>query len=177
MVTSPAESGIFYLLSANKKDTLYRGMLSTPENSDYSSTTTRIADFSAFSAIGEYVLFVKDAGYSYPFSIRSNIHHALSRASLKSYYYQRMSMPILPQYAGKWVRQAGHPDKEVLVHPSAASKRRPAHTVKRIFPKPATACRILLMKSCTTCDGCLPCRTPMMAVYTTNAPMPLSIKW
>ena len=129
VVTSPAESGIFYLLSANKKDTLYRGMLSTPENSDYSSTTTRIADFSAFSAIGEYVLFVKDAGYSYPFSIRSNIHHAVSRASLKSYYYQRMSMPILPQYAGKWVRQAGHPDKEVLVHPSAASKRRPAHTV------------------------------------------------
>ncbi|HRP56326.1 glycoside hydrolase family 9 protein [Agriterribacter sp.] len=129
VVTSPAQSGIFYLLSADKKDTLYKGILSAPENSAYSSTATSIADFSAFSAAGVYILFVPDAGYSYPFNISNDIHRALSAASLKSYYYQRMSMPILPQYAGKWARAGGHPDKEVLIHPSAASGKRPAHTV------------------------------------------------
>jgi endoglucanase len=129
VITSPAESNTFYLLSAGKKDTVYKGILSAPETSDYSSTTTRIADFSAFSIAGEYVLFVQDAGYSYPFSIQNNIYHVPGTASLKSYYYLRMSMPILPQYAGKWARRGGHPDNEVCIHPSAASAKRPAHTV------------------------------------------------
>lgn len=129
VVTSPVESNMFYLLSVNKKDTLYKGMLSAPETSAYSSTTTRIADFSAFTAVGKYILFVQGTGYSYPFSIQNNVLHALSLTSLKNYYYQRISMPILPQYAGKWARPAGHPDTEVFIHPSAASEKRPANTV------------------------------------------------
>lgn len=129
VVTSPVASNSFYLLSAGKKDTVFKGILSTPETSVYSSTTTRIADFSAFTAVGKYILFVQDAGSSYPFNIQNNIYHAPGTAALKSYYYQRMSVPILPQYAGKWARKGGHPDKEVHIHPSAASEKRPANTV------------------------------------------------
>jgi endoglucanase len=49
-------------------------------------------------------------------------------AGLKGYYYQRVSMPLEEKYAGKWHRSAGHPDTEVLIHPSAATKERPAGT-------------------------------------------------
>jgi endoglucanase len=38
-------------------------------------------------------------------------------------------VPLEEKYAGKWHRPAGHPDTAVLVHPSAASVKRPAGTV------------------------------------------------
>ena len=37
-------------------------------------------------------------------------------------------MPLEKPFAGKWARPAGHPDKIVFVHPSAASDKRPAGT-------------------------------------------------
>lgn len=37
-------------------------------------------------------------------------------------------MPLDEKYAGKWHRSAGHPDTAVYIHPSAASKERPAGT-------------------------------------------------
>ena len=129
VITSPAGSDTFYVLSAAKKDTMYKGILSSPQSSEYSSTTTRIADFSAFTIAGKYVLFVPGPGHSHSFSIQNNVNYAPGSASLKSYYYQRMSMPILPQYAGKWARKGGHPDKDVLIHSSAISEKRPAGTV------------------------------------------------
>jgi endoglucanase len=50
-------------------------------------------------------------------------------ASLKGYYYQRVSMPLTERYAGKWARPAGHPDTAVLIHASAATTQRPEGTV------------------------------------------------
>ncbi|MDQ6761970.1 MAG: glycoside hydrolase family 9 protein [Bacteroidota bacterium] len=38
-------------------------------------------------------------------------------------------MPLEEKYAGKWHRAAGHPDTKVFIHPSAASKKRPAGTI------------------------------------------------
>ena len=37
----------------------------------------------------------------------------------------RASTPLLEKYAGKWCREAGHPDNKVLVHASAVSQGRP----------------------------------------------------
>ena len=51
------------------------------------------------------------------------------RAALKAFYFQRASLALEPRYAGKWSRAAGHPDTQVLVHPSAASAGRPPGTV------------------------------------------------
>ena len=51
------------------------------------------------------------------------------RAAVKGYYYQRSGMALTPEYAGQWSRPAGHPDTQVLVHPSAATALRPAGTV------------------------------------------------
>src|SRR5471030_2498462 len=40
----------------------------------------------------------------------------------------RASLALNEKYAGKWARAEGHPDTTVLIHPSAASEKRPAGT-------------------------------------------------
>jgi endoglucanase len=74
------------------------------------------------------MIHVPGVGISYSFQVTSNIHSSVAKASLKGYYYQRVSMPLEEKFAGKWNRPAGHPDTEVLIHPSAASAARPAGT-------------------------------------------------
>ncbi len=129
VVTGATASNTFYLVSASKKDTVFTGELQQPVSSAYSSTITRIADFSSFDKTGIYILFVKDIGYSVPFPVHTNVHHALSISSLKGFYYQRVSMPLEKQYAGEWSRPAGHPDTAVVIHPSAATTQRPEGTI------------------------------------------------
>ncbi|MDR1937328.1 MAG: glycoside hydrolase family 9 protein [Tannerellaceae bacterium] len=53
----------------------------------------------------------------------------MALAGLKAFYYQRASTPIEEKYAGQWHRPAGHPDDQVMIHPSAASPGRPAGAV------------------------------------------------
>jgi endoglucanase len=118
----------FFITSTNLRDTLYRGVLGTQKQSLNSATKTRVADFSGFDKVGSYVVLVPGLGHSYVFRIAPAVHRDVAAAVLKGFYYQRISMPLLPQYAGKWHRGAGHPDTAVLVHPSAASAARPAGT-------------------------------------------------
>ncbi|MEO6732014.1 MAG: glycoside hydrolase family 9 protein [Ferruginibacter sp.] len=129
VVTNAVQAGDFYLLSIGLKDTVYKGSLGKPAKSSNSSLITTIADFSNFKKPGTYVIAIPGAGNSYPFKIKNNIHRQAAIASLKGYYFQRVSIPLKPAYAGKWNRPAGHPDTSVLIHPSAASAERPAGTV------------------------------------------------
>ncbi len=125
-VQTPAHD--FYILDAATKDTVFKGKLGKEKQSLYSSTKTRLADFSALKKKGTYVVQVPGVGASYAFQIKSEVHRPVAIAVLKGYYYQRVSEPLLEIYAGKWHRLAGHPDTAVLVHPSAASKQRPTGT-------------------------------------------------
>jgi endoglucanase len=43
----------------------------------------------------------------------------LAQLLAKSYYYQRASQALEPQYAGQWSRPAGHADTHVAFHPSS----------------------------------------------------------
>src|SRR5690606_41977597 len=49
-----------------------------------------------------------------------------ARAAMKAFYFQRASTALPAKYAGRWARDAGHPDDEVKVHNSAATATRPA---------------------------------------------------
>jgi endoglucanase len=119
----------FYVLRDNSSDTVYKSSLGDIRQSANSSTKTRMMDFSALQQPGRYVIYVPGIGNSYPFQIGNNIHKEVAAAVLKGFYYQRVSMPLGERHAGKWHRPAGHPDTAVLVHPSAASAKRPAGTV------------------------------------------------
>ena len=126
VITSSPSSAVFFIVKPGSKDTVYRGQLGNEMQSSNSSLKTRIADFSAFHSTGTYVIFVPGIGNSYPFKINNNIHRSVAIASMKGYYYQRVSMPLDEKHAGKWKRRAGHADTEVFIHLSAASDARPA---------------------------------------------------
>lgn len=128
VINSPV-SEYFYIISAEKKDTVYKGELQPPVQSSYSPAVTRIADFSSFHQSGRYIVYVKGIPPSTLFYISNNVFEILTTAALKSFYYQRSAMPLEEKYAGQWKRPAGHPDTQVLVHPSAATTSRPAGTV------------------------------------------------
>ncbi|HEY9364444.1 MAG TPA: glycoside hydrolase family 9 protein, partial [Chitinophagaceae bacterium] len=129
IVTADTIGGSFYITSTNLRDTLFTGKLSEQKQSAYSSTKTRIADFSSFNSTGSYVIFIPGLGHSYVFSISSDVFHEAAVATLKGFYFMRASMPLPASFAGKWHRSAGHPDTSVLVHSSAVSENRPAGTV------------------------------------------------
>ena len=119
----------FYVLTADLRDTAFTGLLGPRRVTALSTDTTRAADFSALRTPGQYVVVVPGLGVSYPFAIRPRVHEELVRAALKAFYFQRASLALEPRYADRWSRAAGHPDTQVLVHPSAASAGRPAGTV------------------------------------------------
>ena len=128
-VITDANATNFYIVSVHTKDTVFKAGLSEERQSMNSSVKTRIADFSALKKDGDYIVEVPGAGRSYPFKIGANVNRTVAVAALKGFYYQRVSMPLEEKYAGKWARPAGHPDTAVLIHPSAASAKRPAGTV------------------------------------------------
>ncbi|MDQ6889155.1 MAG: glycoside hydrolase family 9 protein, partial [Bacteroidota bacterium] len=119
----------FYITSTNLRDTVFTGNLSDEKQSAYSSTKTRIADFSPVRAKGSFVVCIHGVGHSYVFEINDNVNRNVAIATLKGFYYQRASMPLEEKYAGRWHRSAGHPDDVVYVHPSAATSERPAGTI------------------------------------------------
>ncbi len=109
--------------------TVFAGTLTPSTKPDLSGRTIYEANFSTLQQTGNYILNVPDAGYSYPFTISDNVHQKVAAAALKGFYYQRASTPLLEKYAGKWSRPAGHPGNDVLIHPSAATDKRPAGSV------------------------------------------------
>ncbi|MBU1821799.1 MAG: glycoside hydrolase family 9 protein [Bacteroidetes bacterium] len=123
-----AGEGKFTIHEPGKKKAVFKGKLGESRRSPFSNKSTRVADFSALTKPGTYVLEVPGTGTSYPFEIKENVHEAASKAAIKGYYYQRLSMPLEEKYAGKWARPMGNPDTDVKIHPSAEGPGRPAGT-------------------------------------------------
>ena len=129
VVTGNIPQGNFYITSTNLRDTFFTGKLSEERQSAYSSTKTRIADFSSLRKTGSFVVLINGTGNSFVFRIGDAVYRNEAIVTLKGFYYQRASMPLEEKYAGKWHRSTGHPDTVVYIHPSAASKERPAGTI------------------------------------------------
>lgn len=106
---------------------VWKGRANRKVKSPFSDKVRQIVDFSDFTTEGHYQLVVGKDKTEICISSRPLV--ALSVASIKAFYYQRASMPIEEQYAGRWARPAGHMDDQVKVHPSAATAERPAGTV------------------------------------------------
>ena len=129
VVTGENNAEYFYVVSVKTKDTVYRAKLSAPKKSSWSSTITRIADFTALKTIGNYFITIPAVENSYSFHIGKDVYADLGKAVLKGFYYQRSGISLTPQYAGIWSRAAGHPDTIVYIHASAASTQRPEGTI------------------------------------------------
>ncbi len=128
-VVASAESRSFTICTEAGRDTVFRGELAPLRKGEFSGESLRIADFSALKLPGRYVLCVPETGVSFPFDIQPQVFSSVANGALKGFYYQRASTDLPPVYAGAWSRAAGHPDTQVLIHPSAATSSRPAGTV------------------------------------------------
>jgi endoglucanase len=126
-VVLSGNGNVFYIKTTSKK-TIFTGKLKKSVKPNFAGNTTNIADFTTFHKPGKYVLYMPGVGYSYPFEIKRSVHKDVANASIKAYYFMRASIPLKEKYAGKWNRAEGHPDTAVLIHPSAASEKRPAGT-------------------------------------------------
>jgi endoglucanase len=128
-VINDARATDFTIKSAKSGETFFKSKLSLPRKSVFSDKSARIADFSAVSKPGSYVLNLPGLGDSYTFDIGPAVFTDLTKAFIRAFYFQRMSAPLPSTYAGKWSRPGGHPDNKVIIHPAAASPGRPAGTI------------------------------------------------
>ncbi|MCF0039977.1 glycoside hydrolase family 9 protein [Dyadobacter fanqingshengii] len=120
---------VFELKEASSGKTVLKGKLSEPRTNQHSGKISRIADFSSVRKAGKYFIEVPALGKSAPFEIKEKVYKEVAAASLKGFYYQRVSTDLPEKFAGKWARPAGHPDNKVLIHASAASESRPENAV------------------------------------------------
>jgi endoglucanase len=127
-VITAQQTGKFYIKTINGK-TVFTGELKASGLPRFSGNYTAIADFSVFNKAGRYVMNLPGKGDSYPFEIKPNALKTVANGTIKAFYYQRASIALDEKYAGKWHRQAGHPDDRVLIHASAATEKRPEGTI------------------------------------------------
>ncbi|MEO6096703.1 MAG: glycoside hydrolase family 9 protein [Fibrobacteria bacterium] len=123
------EASTFFIATTDLADTVYTGHLGPDSVWTPSGERARLADFSACTRPGQFVLGVPGLGVSHPFRIDGHIDLEPTRGAIRAFYYQRASSILLPANAGKWARSAGHPDNRVFVHPSAAGPVREAETL------------------------------------------------
>ena len=115
-----------YILS-EAGDTVWTGIASTTMLNPVSGKPRQLVDFSALTTPGNYTIHA--LGQSAKLTITDRPYRYLTRQALRAFYHQRTAMPIEEPYAEGYARAAGHPDDHVLVHPSAATDKRPANTV------------------------------------------------
>lgn len=128
-MTADAAGKPFTIIAKGTGNVVFEGVLNNPVQSAYSSLNTCVADFSGLQDTGTFYLDIKGLGRSCNFTIQEHVYRKVAIASLKAFYYQRASMPLLPAFAGKWSRKEGHPDTVVLIHSSAAFKKRTTGSV------------------------------------------------
>lgn len=92
---------------------------SAAANWNGSGQSVQLVDFSALKTPGTYTVKVNGQEVRKDLKITDDAYGDVSKALLKWFYYQRASMALEEQYAGKWKRSAGHPDMGVAFHSSA----------------------------------------------------------
>lgn len=118
----------FQIISCDNGSIVYSGKLGSRNQSANSYHNVKLADFSDLIKPGWYKIKVGNTE-SCKFKIGYFIYTDIGKALLKGFYYQRASMDLEEEYAGKWSRKGGHPDTIVYIHASAATKERPEGTI------------------------------------------------
>ena len=101
-----------------QQETVYTGRVKSNGNWGPSGEAVYMGDFSSFEVPGTYQIIVNERT-SYPFDIKANLYQEAWHASIKSYYFQRASLPIDKKFDSLFYRAAGHPDMRCFYHPSS----------------------------------------------------------
>ncbi|MBI9042160.1 glycoside hydrolase family 9 protein [Lutibacter sp.] len=104
----------------NEKDeVVYTGKLINKGIWNISGEQVFLGDFSSVISEGKYYILIDNKLKSYSFQIKKEIYTDALNAAIKSFYFQRASMPIEEQYGGVYSRKAGMLDDNCLFHPSS----------------------------------------------------------
>jgi endoglucanase len=101
-----------------KGQTAFKGTLSPAGYWEASGEEILKGSFTLLEKPGTYSIWVEPGLASAEFEIKSGVYTDALNASIKSYYFQRASMPIEEKYGGIYKRAAGHPDDNCIYHPS-----------------------------------------------------------
>lgn len=93
--------------------------------SPFSNKERYIVDLGKISEIGSYKIEVGNKKCE--LIVNERPYKDIAKASLRLFYLMRSGVAI--ENSGVFNRPIGHPDTQVLIHPSAASPQRPAATV------------------------------------------------
>ena len=86
-----------------------------------SGQNVQLVNFSDLKIPGTYSIKVGGQVLRSDLKIADQTYEDITKASLKWYYYQRASMALEEQYAGKWKRDAGHTNPSVQLHSSTGA--------------------------------------------------------
>lgn len=100
----------------------FRGKLTTKGTWEASGEKVSLGDFSGLKTPGTYRIYIEPDLVSYPFEIGDEIYLEALNSAIKSFYFQRASMPIEEQYGGVYKRGAGHLDDACTLHPSTGKR-------------------------------------------------------
>jgi endoglucanase len=93
--------------------------------SPWSGKTRYLVDLGGLTVPGRYQVSVE--GQSCDLLVSKRPYQDIAKASLRLFYLIRSGIAI--EKGGAYNRLLGHPDTQVLVHPSAATEQRPAGTI------------------------------------------------
>ncbi len=117
----------FYLCDAASGKVCYRGKLTPKKYWDLSGEELQWADFSTYKTSGEYYISVGDKR-SYKFTISPKAYDDLTLWAHKTFYLWRCGVDCTEEFSNfhgqSYAHKAGHPDVNVIVHPSAESAGR-----------------------------------------------------
>lgn len=116
-----------FLIRDQEGKTVWRTKRASTKKSPFSGKIRQEIDFSSITKPGRYTLVA--GRHQQSFIISSDPYTEALKASIKGYYYQRSGESLERKYAGEYARPAAHLDTHVMVHPSAATPKRPAGTI------------------------------------------------
>ena len=86
-----------------------------------SGQNVQLVNFTELKTPGSYSIKMGGQVLRSDLRIADKTYEDITKASLKWYYYQRASMALEEQYAGKWKRDAGHTNASVSLHSSTGA--------------------------------------------------------
>lgn len=131
VVSNVGEDSSFTVITEPGGEVAYQGFGKAKGYWSSADDTARILDFSGLIASGTYRIQVPGKGVSHPFAIGPDALTPITKAAIKSYYFQRSSTALPSEFAGVYARPAGHPDTAVRIHKSAATETRKANSLIR----------------------------------------------
>jgi endoglucanase len=107
-------TGPFQVLEASSGKIVLEGNTSAAVKDPLSGSDVSVADFSALSEPGTYVVALPGKGKSAPFAVLDDPYRAAQDAMVKFLYYQRSGIDIDEAHGGKWTWAKGHTEPASL---------------------------------------------------------------